>query len=479
MVWVISLFTLLGINFSIWTIIGVIRFNLEKIKIADIEKNYKTHSFFRWVFIFIYIIGVNYILQKIVDLILAIKQKMNVKNREYIKKLNNQVKINFVSPKISPAPSPLTENDVAAIIPAHNEELTIAKTIASLKVIMPAHNIYIGSDASTDRTVAIARNLGCQLADIFPNKGKAGVLTYLLHHFKLIERYKAVMIVDADSEISPTYLKKALPLFADPEVAAVAVHALSKWQNHPAPKWSMIFTAYRIRLFRVLQAVMRYGQTWKYTNMTTIVPGFASIYRTSVLKDIKIDAPGLIIEDYNMTFEIHHKKLGKIAYDPQITGLSHDPINFQDYFKQVKRWNLGFWQTIRSHGFWPSWFCFSLSLYIIEMFIYAIFLLAVPLLILMMAINSFAPLTLPFSLPILHISQLTILDLLIGVLLIDYLVTAVVAIYEKKLLLLLYGLGFIFFRYLDAFIFLYTLPLAFIVKSEGKWVSPKRPVLAT
>ena len=47
-------------------------------------------------------------------------------------------------------------------------------------------------------------------------------------------------------------------------------------------------------------------------------------------------------------------------------------------------------------------------------------------------------------------------------------------IIEKKLLLLFYGLGFVFLRYLDAILFLYTLPLAFRIRSDGKWVSPNR-----
>src|SRR3712207_8549707 len=39
---------------------------------------------------------------------------------------------------------------------------------------------------------------------------------------------------------------------------------------------------------------------------------------------------------------------------------------------QVKRWNIGFFQTYRSHGAWPSFFWFSTTLFTLEVFITAV-----------------------------------------------------------------------------------------------------------
>jgi len=364
--------------------------------------------------------------------------------------------------------------EVASITSAHNEEKTIAKTLRSLQKILPAENIFVVSDASTDKTAEIVRSYKSNVIDVNPNRGKAGALEYGLTYFDLYNRFKAVMIVDADSEVSPLYLDYALPGFNEPETAAVAVHAKSSWQSHWPPKKSLFFAAYRIRFYRVLQAFLRYGQTWKLTNVTTIIPGFASIYRTSVLKQIDIAAPGLVIEDYNMTFEVQHKKLGKIAYIPGAYGVSADPLSLKDYIKQVKRWNLGFWQTVKQHGFWPSLFSLSLFFYIVEILVFGLFFLTLPILLIWFFLHDFSPITIPVfeNLPIL--SVLTIWDLLIGVFLVDYLMTIIVAIKEEKPILLLYGIGFSFLRYIDTFLILYTLPLAFIVKSTGKWKSPRR-----
>jgi|GEM_PF-1058491 len=362
--------------------------------------------------------------------------------------------------------------EVAAIVPARNEEKSIAKTILSLKKVMAPENIYIGSDASTDKTVEIARALGVNVFDIQPNRGKANVLAYLIDENKLCDRYKAVMIVDADTEIAPDYLEKALPLFDDTDIVAVAVHAVAKLEGVHRLNTAGLIHSYRVRFYRIFQATIRYAQTWKYLNTTPIVPGFASIYRTTALRHISVNTPGLAIEDFNMTFELYHKKLGKVAYSPDVRGVAVDPLTLKDYYKQMKRWNLGLWQTIFHHGVWPSLFSTSLVAFLIELFFASIFTMLLPFLILALFIvpgNAIhAPLILGFS-----FFDVTLFGVAIFFIF-DYLMTVLVALYEKKSILLLDGFAFFILRYIDAFTFLYTLPLALLTKSDGKWESPKR-----
>lgn len=476
MVWILAIFTLLGFNFTIWLLIGLLRLNRETNGFSDIKNGKPSHSLLKWVLVFFAVSGLNnifaYIWKKIKQINIKSLKKISYRvfnnkppadhSHDYLNYNSNKNKIRIKT------------REVAAIIPAHNEEMVIASALKSLKKIMPADNIYVGSDASTDSTVQIVKDLGCRVVDIQPNKGKANVLVFLLDYFKIIERYKAVIIIDADSELDENYLLKGLPLFDNSQVMAVAAHVKSKWQPGLLQSWATFFSAYRVRLYRIVQLAMRYGQTWKHTNVTTIIPGFASMYRTEALKHLTINAPGLVIEDYNMTFELHHKKLGSIAYSPQVIGYTQDPGNFKDYFKQVKRWNLGFWQTVRRHGFWPSAFWLSLGPFILEMLFFSLILLITPILFILFAFNNFAAISLPFVLPIINSSSLNFSGFIVAILIIDYLITFIISILEKKPLLLFYGLGFFFLRYIDALIFIYTLPLAFIAKSDGRWISPKR-----
>lgn len=362
---------------------------------------------------------------------------------------------------------PILPKEVATIIPAHNEEKSIKRTIKALLRVLPKTNIYVASDYSSDKTVLISRSLGVKVLDIRPNRGKARAIVYTLNRYRLLSRFKAILINDADVEIDKNYLKKALLLFKDNKIVAIAPHGVTRWRNYRV--WEMFFIAYRMRLWRIVQRGMRFGQTWKFTNVSFIVPGSLCLYRTNTLKKIELDAPGLVIEDFNATFELHKKRLGKIGYSPAIFGIHQDPYTLDDYIKQVKRWNLGFWQTVKRNGIWPSLFWLSTGSFLIELMLYSIFLLSVPILLVWYIFNSFQPISIPI-----FDSNLSFTDLLIGIFLMDYLTTIIAAAFEKKPILLLYGLGFFFLRCIDAFLFLSQLPAAFLVKSNGVWISPKR-----
>lgn len=406
MVWIISFFTLAGYNFSFWLILSAIRFIYEKIP------------------------------------------------RQIKKKPGRPKKI-------------LLPSDVAAIIPARNEELSIRRTIISLLKVLPKRNIFVASDNSIDKTVKIARLLGVNALNIKPNKGKARAITYTINYYNIYKRFKLILINDADVAIDKNYLKLALPYFQDKEISCVAPHGVTRWKHYGI--WQTFFIAYRIRLWRVIQVGMRFGQTWKFTNVSYIVPGSLCLYRAKVLKKIEVDAPGLVIEDFNVTFELHKKRLGKIAYSPYIFGIHQDPYNLRDYVNQIKRWDIGFWQTVKKNGIWPSLFWLSTGSFMLELTFYALFVVLVPFLLFIFLLTHFQPIIIPFL-----FAKLTILDLIIGVFLMDYITTIIAAFFEKKPILLSYGFFFFFLHYIDSFIHLYSIPVAFFTKSSGTWTSPKR-----
>lgn len=403
---IISFFTLAGYNFSFWVIVGLIRYASERLSPPKGQRQ------------------------------------------------------NAIPPMIY-------LQQVAAVVPAHNEELTIERTIGALLKILPQKNIYVASDYSTDQTIPIIRRMGIRSLDISPNLGKAKSLVNIMKEYGLLKAYKLILINDADTEIDKNYLKRALPVFNDPNIAAVATHGIARLQKYSI--FQKLFITYRIRLWRIIQLGMRFGQTWKFTNVSFIVPGSLSLYRSKVLEKIEIDAQDLVIEDFNMTFELHRKKLGRIYYNPNIFGIHQDPYNLQDYIKQVQRWNVGFFQTVKRHGIWPSFFWLSTTAYYIELFLYALFISIVPIILIKFALNGFTDINIP-----LVYDHLKLSDVLIGVFVMDYISTIIAAILEKKPSLLIYGLFFFILRYIDGLIYLGSPIVAFTTKSSGTWKSPKR-----
>ena len=250
-------------------------------------------------------------------------------------------------------PHRLTPRDVAVIIPARNEEMIISATIRSVLRLVKPGNIHVVADGCDDDTGLIALSWGLNVLEPMPARGKAAGIEAVVRDFDLPGRFRVLLIVDADTELDEHYLERALPLFDDPEVVAVAGYAKASWRPQELTLMGRLLVAYRTRLYAVMQWI-KYAQTWRRTNVTSIVPGFASMYRTSVLAQMDLNPPGLVIEDFNMTFEVHHKRLGKIAFRPDIGATTQDPDNLPDYYKQITRWQLGLWQTVRRHRLWPQ-----------------------------------------------------------------------------------------------------------------------------
>ncbi len=65
---------------------------------------------------------------------------------------------------------------ISVIIPAYNEEITIADVIKTVKNVPEINDIIVVSDGSTDDTVAIARGLNVDVYQMKENIGKGGAI---------------------------------------------------------------------------------------------------------------------------------------------------------------------------------------------------------------------------------------------------------------------------------------------------------------
>src|SRR5579885_1986871 len=118
----------------------------------------------------------------------------------------------------------------ALLIPAHDEELLIGKTVASAKQIdYPADKfkVFVVADNCTDSTAARASEAG---ANVFErtdshNRGKGHALVAGLKHiFESMPAVDAVAIVDADTQIDPAFLSAMSDSIAAGECAIQGVY---------------------------------------------------------------------------------------------------------------------------------------------------------------------------------------------------------------------------------------------------------------
>lgn len=381
------------------------------------------------------------------------------------------------SPQVRP-------EEVAILIPAHNEEAVIEASLREAARLVPKSNIHVISDGSSDNTAGLARKFGVNVLELSPNRGKAGALLAGIRHFEIERYFRVLLLLDADTRLSSDYLATGLPEFDEPDVVAVAGQVECLLDPPPRTWIGRILVAYRSRVYAVVQLLVKYGQAARLLNVVSIVPGFASMYRTDVLKHIDIAASGLVIEDFNMTFEVHANKLGRIAFQPGVAvAYTQDPDTLHDYTRQVRRWTLGFWQTVRRHRFGAGKFRAALLLLVIELLSSSVMLLVM----LPLALFAIYGMTLgnTFGNPRLMGYELvgtwTPWYLLIGVLLPDLALTLFAVIALRRPGLLLMAPVFPLLRLVEAFICLRSIPTALRLRSDGKWISPSRravPALA-
>lgn len=125
---------------------------------------------------------------------------------------------------------------VAAIIPAHNEERTIANLVYFLKRSELFLEVIVVSDGSTDRTVYLARRAGAKVIVLPENIGKGGALTVGV----TATQSPLLLFLDADlSGVKREHLQQILnPLMADEAEMIVGIQP--KWEemynlNHNIP----------------------------------------------------------------------------------------------------------------------------------------------------------------------------------------------------------------------------------------------------
>jgi UDP-N-acetyl-D-glucosamine dehydrogenase len=372
---------------------------------------------------------------------------------------------------------PPHSSQVAVLIAAHNEESVIERTIESARALVPARNIHVISDGSTDTTATRAHRAGVQVLELSPNRGKAGALAAGVEHFGLCDRFEVVLLLDADSRLAPDYLETGLPLFSGPDVAVVAGRAATRWEPRPTSWLGRGLVGYRERLYVVFQLLVKYGQAARWADAVTIAPGFASMYRTTALRQIDIAASGLVIEDFNMTFEVHARRLGRVAFHPRCAvAYTQDPDSFRDYRKQMLRWSLGFWQTVRRHRLHRGRFWLALALLLVDLIASSLTFATLPIAVVVSfgarALVAFAGVrsgTLTFL-----AGLVPPIDVVVGVLLPDAGLTILAAVVQRRRAYLLFAPAFPLLRIVDAALCLRALLLSFGPAAAGTWVSPIR-----
>ena len=157
---------------------------------------------------------------------------------------------------------------------------------------------------------------GCNVLDLQPNRGKAGALADGDRALRAgFDGSVVMLLLDADTRLSPDYLQTGLPLFDDPRrggggrTGALPVGPAATDAGW-AVSWSLPVAALR---GGATAGEVRPGRTLGQRGLDRARLAPACTAPTSCSQH-RHHRAGLVIEDFNMTFEVHAKKLGRIAF---------------------------------------------------------------------------------------------------------------------------------------------------------------------
>lgn len=144
----------------------------------------------------------------------------------------------------------------AFVVPAHNESAGISATVESLlDVDYPADKraLYVIADNCKDDTADKARAAGANVLERFSEKerGKGYALSYAFDHLQsATPRPDVVVVIDADTLISPNLLRAFAAVFGRGAEAAQADYAVS----NPNASWRTRLMRIALAMFHILRS---------------------------------------------------------------------------------------------------------------------------------------------------------------------------------------------------------------------------------
>lgn len=242
------------------------------------------------------------------------------------------------------APAERSEREwplVSVLVPAHNEEAVIARSVlAMLRMDYPAFEVIVIDDGSTDGTLAALQPL---LADTrlrivhkAANEGKAMALNDALP----LARGAILMGLDADAEPDPLMLRYIVPHFDSPRVAAVT--------GNPRVRNTGSFLArlQAVEFSSIISLLRRAQRVW---GRIVTVSGVVAALRRSAVQDVGGYSANMPTEDIELTWKLQ-KRHYDVRYEPRAICWMTVPLSWRGLWRQRLRWARGLAQVLRKHA---------------------------------------------------------------------------------------------------------------------------------
>ncbi len=208
---------------------------------------------------------------------------------------------------------------LTVVIACYNGEKIIKETIQNAKVHVPAKQIIVVSDASTDRTAAIARTTGVQVLENPKNLHKVGSINAAM---SLVDT-PYVLILDDDTLIGKTFIPTSL---LDDGYSAVAFNVMPVEENTLINKFQRFEYRISMQVSKNLRATK---------GAIGNVSGAIGLYHTKdLLQQVALHSGQFAGEDEQRTLLAHLYGSGKgITYTDSLV-ITRPPETYKQLFRQ-------------------------------------------------------------------------------------------------------------------------------------------------
>ena len=236
---------------------------------------------------------------------------------------------------------------LTVVIPAHNEELGIERTLRSVLAAEYPRNrlqVIVADDGSTDSTSEIVQEFirkyrGSARVEMrsAPNRGKAEALNQAI---KKRATGELIMVLDADSTINHKCLKNSARYFLDKSIVATASNVRIVGNGTIiglAQKYEYLISHHMKRTHTVL-------------GMEYIIGGVGSTFRREILDEVNYYDSDTMTEDIDLTLKIITKGTNnRVVFAADSIAYTEPVQTYRSLVRQRFRWRYGRMQT-----FWKN-----------------------------------------------------------------------------------------------------------------------------
>ncbi len=260
---------------------------------------------------------------------------------------------------------------ITILIPAHNEEYGIKKSIeTALATNYPNKEVIVIDDGSKDNTYLIANSFAEKgLIKLIHRETASGSKATALNYGMNYATGDYVLCMDGDTLLDKDALKNAAKHFANEDVVGISgnVRILSGDDGV-----ENLLT--KLQTYEYMVAIELGRRFTSFFHILLVISGAFGIFKKSVIDDVHTFDNDTLTEDFDLTLKLR-KTNGKIHFVEDSIAYTYCPNNWSTWRKQRNRWAFGQFQTLsKNKNILTSKFSFKDKISFFDMFLVDIFL---------------------------------------------------------------------------------------------------------